>query len=83
MNGLTDFLYVMNDIVLLYNQVMDLENKQIQKETDDMFAGYYDKINVFEQQVKEKTQDPKVLAQCEELTDKLREFLKKVNNMFS
>ena len=83
MNGLTDFLYVMNDIVLLYNQVMDLENKQMQKETDDMFAGYYDKINAFEQQVKEKTQDPKVLAQCEELTDKMREFLKKVNDMFS
>lgn len=83
MNVLTDFLYVMNDIVLLYNQLLGLGTKQIQEETDDLFAGYYDRINEFEKKVKEKTQDPKVLSQCEELIDKIRGMLRKVNDMFA
>lgn len=83
MNVLTDFLLVMNDILVLYNQMMVWENKQIKQETDNMFSGYIDKIDDFENKVKEKTQDPEAIAKCEEMTDMLREMIWKIHNMFS
>ncbi|SEA55590.1 hypothetical protein SAMN05216462_1778 [Xylanibacter ruminicola] len=81
MNSLTEFLQVMNDIVRLYNDVIGWESKQIQTETEMMFAGYYDKIDEFDKLMKYKISDPEVMAQWEETSDKLREMLKKLERI--
>ena len=84
MNQLTEFLGVMNDIVALYNQVMDLENRQIQQETDNMFAGYFDQLDGWEEKMKEKAQgNLEAIAKCEELMNLMRNGLNDIKKKFS
>lgn len=81
MNDLTDFLVVMNDIMRLYNKVMEWEGRQMQQETEATFAGYLEKIDQFEQQIKEKVQDPEQLTLMEETMEKLRGVIEKFEEM--
>ena len=83
MNVLTEFLNVMNQIVLSYNLVMDFGKRQIQQETDELFAGYIDKIDQLEKRLKEKTQDPVVLAKIEEMSNLMRNGLDDIKKRFS
>ena len=57
LNALTDFIYLMNDVLNLYNKVLDWENKQIKQETADKFSGYHSSIDRFEQIIKENVHD--------------------------
>lgn len=78
---LTDFLFLMNDIMRLYNKVMEWGSRQIQQQAEATFAGYFAKIDQFEQQIKEKVQDPEQLALMEEAMDKLRGVIEKFEEL--
>ena len=56
-NALSDFIYLMNDVLTLYNEVLGWENKQIQQETADKFSGYYSSIDRFEQIIRTNVHD--------------------------
>lgn len=71
---LTDYIHVLNDVMNVYNQVLDWESKQIQKETNDKFACFYEQIDKIDQLISSKVQDNEQLAQWKETSEKMREM---------
>ncbi len=76
MDVLSDYLFVLNDIIRLYNKVMDAERKQINKEREATFVGYFERIEMIDKLVEQNTKDEELLAKWHESSEKMREMLK-------
>lgn len=78
---LTDYIHVLNDVMNVYNQVLDWESKRIQQETNAKFAGFYEQIDKIDQLISSKVQDNEQLAQWKETSEKMREMLKNIEGL--
>lgn len=78
---LIEYIYVLNDILRLYNKVIDFENKQLNKEREVQFAGYFDQIDKIDKIVAQNTKDEVMLAKWKESSDKIREMLRNIERM--
>lgn len=77
---LTDYIHVLNDVMNVYNQVLDWESKRIQQENNAKFSGFYDQIDKIEQLICSKVQDEELLARWKESAERMKELLKSLSN---
>lgn len=72
---LTDFLYVMNDIVRLYGEVLERENKRLNKETEEKFIGFLDKLDEVDKVMCQHTENPEQLEKWKTTIDKFKNVI--------
>lgn len=75
---LTDFLYVMNDIVRLYGEVLERENKQLNKETEEKFIGFLDKLDEVDKVMSQHTENPEQLEKWKTTIDKFKNVINQI-----
>lgn len=80
---LSDYLFVLNDIIRLYNKVMNYEGRQMDKEREATFAGFFEQIDKIDKLVDKNTKDPATLAKWRESSEKMREMLRSFEKMIS
>lgn len=73
---LSEFLFVMNDILNLYNKVLTLGTAQIKQETQSGIAGYKEKLDKLDSLMPEKLNNEEQKIQWQIATDKIRNLLK-------
>lgn len=78
LDDLTAFLWVMNDIVRLYNKVMTISSTKIKKETSVALGGIKDMWEKCERVMMDNLKDPKQIDKWKETSDKMKDLLKKL-----
>ena len=83
MDVLTEYLFVLNDIIRLYNKVMNWESERSKQERELTFAGYFEQIDKIDKLVEQNAKDEALLAKWRESSEKMREMLRKFEKMLS
>ena len=83
MDILTEYIFVLNDILRLYNKVMDYENKYYNKEREEQFARYFDMIDKIDKIVAQNTKDEIMLKKWKDSSNKMKEILRKFEELLS
>lgn len=78
LDDLTAFLWVMNDIVRLYNKVMTISSAKIQKETSATLGGIRNMWEKCEKVMMDNLKDPEQIVRWKETSDKMKDLLKKL-----
>lgn len=80
---LTEYLFVLNDIIRLYNKVMNWESLQSKQEMEMAFAGYFEQIDKIDKLVVQNIKDEAMLAKWRESSEKMREMLRNFEQLLS
>jgi len=80
---LTEYLFLLNDIIQLYNKVMNWENERSKQEREAIFAGYFEQIEKINKLVEQNTKDEEMLAKWCESSEKMREILRNFEQLLS
>ena len=80
---LTEYLFVLNDIIRLYNKVMNWESERSKQESEAMFVSYFKQINKIDRLVKQSTKDEAMLTKWRESSEKMREMLRNFEQLLS
>ncbi len=83
MDILTEYIFVLNDILRLYNKVMDYENKHFNKEREEQFARYLDQIDKIDKIMAQNTKDEIMLNKWKDSSNKIKEILRKFEELLS
>lgn len=75
---LTDFLYVMNDIVRLYGEVLERENKQLNKETEEKFMDFLGKLDEVDKLMSQHTENSEQLEKWKTTIDKFKNMINQI-----
>ena len=73
---LIEFLYVINDIVRLYGEVLEIENKQLNKRTEERVIDLLDKLDEFDKVMGQHTDNPEQLEKLKTTIDKFKNMIK-------
>lgn len=76
LDALSDYIYVLNEVMNVYNQVLGWESKRMQQETNAKFTGFYEQIDKIDQLISSKVQDEEQLAKWKESSLRMKEMLK-------
>ena len=76
LDALSDYIYVLNEVMNVYNQVLGWESKRMQQETNANFTGFYEQIDKIDQLISSKVQDEEQLAKWKESSLRMKEMLK-------
>ena len=80
---LTEYLFVLNDIIQLYNKVMNWESQRSKQESEAIFASYFKQIDNIDRLVKQSTKDEAMLTKWRESSEKMREMLRNFEQLLS
>lgn len=80
---LTEYLFVLNDIIRLYNKVMNRESERSKLEIEVIIAGYFEQIEKIDKLVEQNTKDESVFAKWRECSDKMKEMLRNFEKLIS
>lgn len=80
---LTEYLFVLNDVIMLYNKVMNRESKRSKQEREATFAGYFEQIDKVDRLVEQNTKDEAILVKWRESSEKMREMLRNFEKLLS
>lgn len=82
LNALSDYIHVMNEVMNVYNQVLDLEKKQIQNETGARYEEFYERVSQFDQLIKAKVEDEGQLEQWSRILGGIKNEIKRFDDLF-
>lgn len=78
LDDLSAFLWVMNDIVRLYNKVMQVNSTNIKKKTSAVLDGIKKRIEGCEKMIMRSLKDPEQIDKWKETSDKMKDLPKKL-----
>lgn len=83
LDALTEYMFVLNDIISLYNKVMSWENELSKQEREATFAGYFEKIDKMDKLAEQNAKDEATIAKWRESSEKMREILRNYEQLYS
>ena len=75
---LVGFLYVMNNIIRLYGEVLEKENKQLNKETEEKFVGFLNKIEEVDKLLSQHLSNQEQLEKWKTTLEDFKTLMKKI-----